>query len=420
MRIQDIVKKTTAYHDELCPAAWLNGTLRGEVRERLIGIAQLFISYLEVNGFEVKDIVLTGSLANYNWTEFSDFDLHVVTDYRNLECDDLAEAFYRAKKTIWNERHDITIYAHEVELYVEDVNEPPVSGGVYSVLHDHWIKEPRQENPNINDTAIVHKVQDLVDQIERNIASADDPEDLRRLTDKISKMRKNGLADGGEFSVENLTFKTLRNLGIIKALHDAYAERQDAVMSLNEMALAEIDFANVLTQLSTDKKDILTNAKPDGKLNGRPVFLYVDHNTRLFFFANKNEIEAMILLSGNELKAIKNFTGQKGYVFALLNYIAVKKGIKLTIGADEPLTLDGLKWVLNLITNRTKLKVTDLHGNAVDPMKLKQEWLQAQSTNIPVPTGLIISEAYASWKQKLEENDNSLMPYAFFDFKKTL
>lgn len=236
MKIQDIVKATTAYHDELNPSAWANGTLKPEVRERLIGIAQLFISYLEIPNFDVKDIVLTGSLANYNWTEYSDFDLHVVTDYRDLQADDLAEAFYRAKKTIWNDRHDITIYGHEVELYVEDINESPVSGGVFSVLNDEWIKEPRPENPKIDDTAVVKKVHELVDQIERNIKTADDPEDLKRLTDKIGRMRRNGLATGGEFSVENLAFKTLRNMGTIKALHDAYIEKQDDTMRLNEFA----------------------------------------------------------------------------------------------------------------------------------------------------------------------------------------
>jgi len=232
MKAQDFVRATVAYHDELCPAAWDGTELKGEVRERLIGIAQLFISYLDVADFEVDDIVLTGSLANYNWTQFSDFDLHIVTDYANLNADDIAEAFYRAKKTIWNNQHDITIYGHEVELYVEDINEPPVSGGVFSVLHDEWIKTPNHKNPNVNDTAVVKKVHELEDQIERCIQTADDPEDLKRLTDKLSKMRRSALDQGGEFSVENLAFKTLRNMGIIKALHDAYLEKQDKLMSV--------------------------------------------------------------------------------------------------------------------------------------------------------------------------------------------
>jgi predicted nucleotidyltransferase len=234
MKINNIVRATTSYHEVLNPSVWHQNSIKPIVRHQLIEIAKLFINYLEIPDFDVHDIVLTGSMANYNWTEFSDFDLHVVTDYRDLSADDIAEAFYKAKKTIWNDRHDITIYGHDVELYVEDIAEPPVSGGVYSVLNGEWIREPRNENPRIDDSAVVRKVQEVVDQIERNISTADDPEDLRRLTDKISRMRKNGLATGGEFSVENLTFKTLRNMGIIKALHDAYAAQQDSALSLPE------------------------------------------------------------------------------------------------------------------------------------------------------------------------------------------
>ena len=232
MKITDVVRQTIAYHDELNPHTWSGDTMNPLIRDRLIEIANLFISYLEIPKFDVIDIVLTGSIANYNWTDFSDYDLHIVTDFRDLECDDLAEAFYKAKKTIWNNNHDITIFGHEVELYVEDINEPPVSGGVYSVLHGEWFKKPELKNPHINDTAVVRKVQEVVDQIEHNMATADDPEDLKRLTDKISRMRQAGLSKNGEASYENLTFKVLRNMGLIKALHDAYYHKQDQELSL--------------------------------------------------------------------------------------------------------------------------------------------------------------------------------------------
>jgi hypothetical protein len=62
--------------------------------------------------------------------------VHVVTRYQDLECNDLAEAFYRAKKEIWNSNHDIVVHGHDVELYVEDAEQPPVSEGIYSLLDD--------------------------------------------------------------------------------------------------------------------------------------------------------------------------------------------------------------------------------------------------------------------------------------------
>ena len=229
MKAQDFVRATAVYHNELSPAAWTGTEMRPEVRIRLIEIAQLFVEYLDVQGFEVYDVVLAGSLVNYNWTKFSDFDLHVVTDYRDLQCDDLAEAFYRAKKTIWNEQHDITIYGHEVELYVEDVNEPPVSAGMYSILKDQWIKEPVKETPSIDRSAINAKVTDLIKQIR----SADSAEDLLRLRDKLRKMRRTGLDRHGEFGVDNLSFKVLRNLGYLDQMNDTVLNQQDQDLSLD-------------------------------------------------------------------------------------------------------------------------------------------------------------------------------------------
>jgi predicted nucleotidyltransferase len=206
--------------------------MRPEVRAKLLEIAETFVRYLEIPDFEVIDIVLTGSMANYNWTDYSDFDIHVITRYADLQCDDLAEAFYRAKKTIWNTDHDITVRGHEAELYVEDADKPPVSGGVYSLRDDVLIKEPGYERPDVNDTAVVAKVQDLVKQIEVAMQSADDPEDLRRITDKLRRMRRTGLDRHGEFGVENLAFKTLRNMGLIADLHRAYLHQQDQQLSL--------------------------------------------------------------------------------------------------------------------------------------------------------------------------------------------
>jgi hypothetical protein len=171
-------------------------------------------------------------MANYNYTEHSDFDVHVVTSYDDLDCEDIAEEFYRAKKSVWNQEHDIIVRGHEVELYVEDVKEPPVSGGVYSLLDDKWLRVPSYDPPNINNRAINLKVADLVKQIEHVIQSADDPNDIRRVIEKLRKMRRAGLDSGGEFSVENLSFKILRNLGYIDHLSKALVDQIDTDLSL--------------------------------------------------------------------------------------------------------------------------------------------------------------------------------------------
>lgn len=229
---KDYVQNDVAYNDELSPKAWQNEKLRIEVRYKLLEAAKFFIDYLEILDFRVLDIVLTGSMANYNYTEYSDFDVHVVTRYADLKCDDIAEAFYKARKEIWNSNHDIIIRGHDVELYVEDIENSPVSSGVYSLLDDKWVKKPTYDPPDINDTAVNLKVSDLIKQIDSTIKTADDPNDIHRILKKIVQMRRSGLDVEGEFSIENLAFKILRNQGYIKRLVDAFRKQQDIELSL--------------------------------------------------------------------------------------------------------------------------------------------------------------------------------------------
>jgi len=236
MRAKDFVNNTVAYHDTLCPVAWQDTDMLPEVRKKLLQIANIFVGYLEVPNFRVLDIVLTGSMANYNWTKFSDFDIHIVTEYNDLDADEIAEAFYQAKKKIWNDSHDITIKGHEAELYVEDVNEPPVAQGMFSLLNNEWLSQPEFEPPKLNNGAVFHKVKTLANEIKIAIKTADDPEDVKRITDKVRKMRRAGLDAGGEFSVENLAFKVLRNMGLIDKLQHTYLQIQDRMLSLVELA----------------------------------------------------------------------------------------------------------------------------------------------------------------------------------------
>jgi hypothetical protein len=146
----------------------------------------------------------------------------------------LAEALYQAKKRIWNDNHDIKIYGHEVEVYVEDIDQPPVSSGMFSILSNKWIKEPKHNTPEFDKDTINTKVTDLIFQIDRVLSQADDPSDIERLIEKLRKMRVGGLDIGGEYNVENLSYKVLRNLGYIQKIYDAYYNLQDMQLSLDE------------------------------------------------------------------------------------------------------------------------------------------------------------------------------------------
>lgn len=217
---EDVVDDTVQYHDELESTVWENGTLKPEIRNRLLTIAKKFIDSINVDNFDAKDIVLTGSMANYNYTKFSDFDLHVVTDYDSLECAKIAEEFYQSKKRIWNRDYDIQIDGHDVELYVEDDDDPPVSGGVYSILDNRWVKEPSYQNPEIDVRAVRAKTREYIKKIHDALNGHLDAEATGSLVKKLRDMRTAGLEQGGEYSVENLAYKTLRNAGILDMLSD--------------------------------------------------------------------------------------------------------------------------------------------------------------------------------------------------------
>ena len=171
-------------------------------------------------------------MVNYNWTKYSDFDLHVITDYSTLECDDIAEEFYKAKKQLWNTSHNITINSHEVEMYVEDSKTPPVSQGVYSVLNGKWINKPTYKIPSINDSAVTQKARILANIIDRTINSNTTIDELEKISNRIKQMRRSGLDKGGEFSIENLAFKILRNQGYIDKLRNAKNRIFDKELSI--------------------------------------------------------------------------------------------------------------------------------------------------------------------------------------------
>ena len=218
--------------------------IKPEISSRLIQIAMDFLDNLDVGKDMIHDIILTGSIANYNWTEFSDIDLHIVMDFRHVDENvDLVRDFFNAKKADWNKMHQIMIKGHEVEIYVQDVKEPHISTGVYSLLEDEWLTKPSKEFPKINYEIVKVKAQSIMDQIDRvedlfnknNYEATQNISELIR--DKIKRLRRCGLAEKGIYSTENLVFKTLRNNGYIKKILDFKTISYDKMMSLNHNAV---------------------------------------------------------------------------------------------------------------------------------------------------------------------------------------
>lgn len=270
MRASDLVKGNIEFHNRLNPSVWSTPTeMRADVRYKLLEITQRFITYLEVPNFKLVNVLLRGSLANFNYTPYSDFDLHLVTDYKALGCD-ITEQFYMAKKKIWNDEHDITIKGYDVELYVEDIEAKNVSSGTFSLLDNEWISVPKMTAPDVDNYAVGAKARDLMTQINRAV-KAGSLEDVDRLTDKIKVMRRAGLDANGEFSTENLAFKILRNKGYMDKLYKAKNSKFDQELSLDEGLKSSALMAALVAALSASPAQAQTQDLVDPKVGAQAI-----------------------------------------------------------------------------------------------------------------------------------------------------
>ncbi len=222
-------------NDELNPKIWDDQSqLKSQVRIKLLKIAKKFIQFLDMPQVTITDIQFTGSMANYNYSSYSDIDLHILIQYPE-DCDNSLKELAQSKKMLWNKEHDIQIYNHQVELYPQDINEPHTTSGLYSVLKNEWIKVPVHREFQIDVDQILTKVRSWNTIIDE----ADTVEAVNDIKNRIKKMRKSGLEEGGEYSIENLTFKVLRNWGSIEKLNAIKLDKTDKELSLQEGILDE-------------------------------------------------------------------------------------------------------------------------------------------------------------------------------------
>ena len=215
------------HHHELNPILWDGNQLRKEVRLQLLKIARHFALYLNVPVLHLKDVTLSGSSAGYNYSDYSDIDLHLVVN--KLENEEL----FTAKKNLYNSQHDLHIQNIPVELYVQPADQPHHSAGIYSVLDDKWINEPAHEEPTIDPKDIRAKARNYAAKINLAMRSQDVSK-CREAMDELKRLRRAGLESNGEQSVENLAFKLLRARGQIDKLRKYITKLESAELSLGE------------------------------------------------------------------------------------------------------------------------------------------------------------------------------------------
>lgn len=233
----NFITESKYYNEILNPKIWEENKLNSRIEGKLLTIAKDFYNSLNLD-VEITDIHLTGSLANFNYNNYSDFDVHILIDFKEVNNDiELVKSSLDGLRFIWNIRHNITIKGYEVELYVQDINEPHTASGLYSLMNSKWINEPKHNIPTIDENEVINKAKTYMRDIDRlkELSKSDmKMNDLdtyfnyaKKLKTKIHQDRKDGLdSKEKEFSIENLVFKELRNSGhfgiLIDIINDLY------------------------------------------------------------------------------------------------------------------------------------------------------------------------------------------------------
>ncbi len=254
MDTSDIIKSFES-KDELNPKIWYlpnekymgdpegqQMKMRPEVRKKLLETSNIFIDFLGVE-ILVTDIIMIGSLVNYNWSKYSDIDLHIVVNFNQFPTNsqDLYVEFFDLKKVIFNQKHNIKMFGYDVECFVQNESESTFSSGIYSILYDMWVNEPKKlDKTNIDKELIKEKSKQwmrIIDGVVDNIED-EDPEEIKSIVKKYKEKLKNfrncGLEKGGEMAIENLVFKLLRRNGYIEKLYDLPTEIIDKKLSMKQ------------------------------------------------------------------------------------------------------------------------------------------------------------------------------------------
>lgn len=235
------VSESKFYQSELNPKFWKNAEFDPEVRQKLLRIAKDFYNDLDVE-IPVVDVQLTGSLANYNWNKHSDLDVHLIMDLSKINPDvELVKKGLDGVRSVWNQRHPVVIREHDVELYAQDINQLHMASGLYSLLKGDWIRRPEYNPPSIDPKDVSRKVEAYgteIDELKKRLKRAS-PEEAQvimayagALKKKISRARDEKLVHkGGEFSIENLVFKEMRNNGMFGDLIDIRSKAYSRIYS---------------------------------------------------------------------------------------------------------------------------------------------------------------------------------------------
>lgn len=224
---------TLRYHKDLNEKLWVKNALNPDVRDRLLEIANMWAESAGIKPEDIHDIVMTGGNANYNYTDQSDIDVHLIVDYSKFG--DIAKDFFMAKKSSWQHSHpNLKIKGYPVELFAQNIADKfPDGQGVYSLTKNEWVQHPEYRGLDLeNDTEVELTSKEISNRIKVTVNKDRGLDVANQLATDIYQMRSEGIAKEGEFSKGTLIFKELRNLGLLEKLKNYISKKEDQKLSL--------------------------------------------------------------------------------------------------------------------------------------------------------------------------------------------
>jgi predicted nucleotidyltransferase len=251
-QINEIIdKETLTFKESLNKEFWNDDeTLVSGLKDKLLALALLFFTGLKLpDKIKIHDIAISGSLAGYNYTKYSDLDLHVIIDYNKvgLEHEFIAE-FMKMKKDIWEEMYDIEVMGYPVELYAQDLKQFKESTSPqYSLVSDKWLVKQSKSAPNFDKGTVIKKAEKImhdIDVVAKSHVYDEKIEAITQIMNKIKTMRGDGIEKDGEFSVENMVFKVLRNEGYLEKIGNIKKDAIEKLYSITKETINNTDEDN--------------------------------------------------------------------------------------------------------------------------------------------------------------------------------
>ena len=400
----EVPTKTIKFSNKLNSKLWdKDELLKPEVRIAILKISKKYINSIDKD-IKFKDIVLTGSIANYNYNEQSDLDIHIVVDYKNIGDDEnLLLKYFKGIKDDWSNKYKLTIYGYPVEIFIQNERTPIESAAVYSVLNNKWIQKPENNKPNFNIKEIkniaakfINKFDDLQKYFKVNKDYDKALSDIETIKKEISDMRKVGLDKEGEFSTENLSFKLLRNLGTLDKIN-TFKEKlinkqltlKESLNFLNENKLYPTNIVNNLSKKFGDNSDeTLNKLAIFGLFRKQPPFESIkdinqlkslDELTKLFNQWKEYAVKGLMNSDG-ELKG--NKTATLAFVDAYINNIRSLKD------DAKPFSFKGYQQTLiDVVNNNSWIKQNDVTTQTYGVEKPHDSDIMFEDDNIIILKG---------------------------------